>query len=154
MVTPADLLAGIAGEFASDAEAGTDPPAVEREDGSWLLSGSLSADGMADRLGIRLPFERDYETTAGFALAQLRHLPETGESFQYGSWRFDIVDMDGRKIDKLLAQCTTDRLEEPDEAHPASSGRVALPPYVTCSRSRSGSRRSCSGRWQVRSSSH
>src|SRR3546814_12677545 len=65
---------------------------VEREDGSWLLSGSLSADGMADRLGIRLPFERDYETTAGFALAQLRHLPETGESFQYGSWRFDIVD--------------------------------------------------------------
>src|SRR3546814_20891364 len=57
MVTPADLLAAIAGEFASDAEAGTDPPAVEREDGSWLLSGSLSADGMADRLGIR-PEER------------------------------------------------------------------------------------------------
>src|SRR3546814_13556766 len=49
MVTPADLLAAIAGEFASDAEAGTDPPAVEREDGSWLLSGSLSADGMAER---------------------------------------------------------------------------------------------------------
>ena len=116
MVTPADLLAAIAGEFASDAEAGTDPPAVEREDGSWLLSGSLSADGMADRLGIRLPAERDYETTAGFALAQLRHLPETGESFQYGSWKFEIVDMDGRKIDKLLAQCTTDRLEEPAEA--------------------------------------
>src|SRR3546814_16658975 len=88
MVTPADLLAAIAGEFASDAGAGTDPPAVEREDGSWLLSGSLSADGMADRLGIRLPFERDYETTAGFALAQLRQLPETGESFQYGRWRF------------------------------------------------------------------
>src|SRR3546814_636225 len=81
MGAPADLLAPIAGEFASDAEAGTGPPDVEREDGSWLLAGSLSADGMADRLGIRLPFERDYETTAGFALAQLRHLPETGESF-------------------------------------------------------------------------
>src|SRR3546814_9246552 len=89
---------------------------LEREDGSWLLSGSLSADGMADRLGIRLPFERDYETTAGFALAQLRHLPETGESFQYGSWRFDIVDMDGRKTDKLHAQCTPARLAEQDEA--------------------------------------
>src|SRR3546814_18526215 len=88
MVTPADLLAAIAGEFASDAEAGTDPPAVEREDGSWLLSGSLSADGLADRLGIRMQFARDYETTAGFALAQLRHLPETGASFQNGSWRF------------------------------------------------------------------
>src|SRR3546814_9093762 len=86
VVTPADLLAAIAGEFASDADAGTDPPAFEREDGSWLLSGSLSADGMADRLGLRLPHERDYETTAGFALAQLRHLPEVGARFRYGLW--------------------------------------------------------------------
>src|SRR3546814_14405854 len=101
---------------------------------------------MADRLGIRLPFERDYETTAGFALAQLRHLPETGESFQYGSWRFDIVDMDGRKIDKLLAQCTTERLEEPEEEYPASSGRVALPPYLTCARTPTSTRRPCFGR--------
>src|SRR3546814_6822955 len=70
MVTPADLLAAIAGEFASDPEAGTDPPAVEREDGSWLHSGSLSEDGLADRLGIRLPHERDSETTADITQAQ------------------------------------------------------------------------------------
>ncbi len=105
IVTPADLLAAIAGEFISDADVGTDPPAFAREDGSWLLSGSLSADGMADRLGLRLPQERDYETTAGFALAQLRHLPETGEIFHYRDWIFEVVDMDGRKIDKLLARC-------------------------------------------------
>lgn len=112
VVTPADLLAAIAGEFVSDADAGTDPPAFEREDGSWLLSGSLSADAMADRLGLTLPHERDYETTAGFALAQLRHLPEVGETFSYGIWKFEVVDMDGRKIDKLLAHCVSPREEK------------------------------------------
>lgn len=109
IVTPADLLSAIAGEFASDADVGTDPPAFERDDGSWLLSGSLSADGMADRLGMRLPQERDYETTAGFALAVLRHLPEVGEKFRYDGWTFEVIDMDGRKIDKLLAVCHTPR---------------------------------------------
>src|SRR3546814_19820638 len=54
MVTPADLLAAIAGEFALDAAAGTDPPAVERGDDSWLLSGPHSADGRADRAGTTL----------------------------------------------------------------------------------------------------
>lgn len=105
VVTPADLLSAIAGEFLSDADTGTDPPAFEREDGSWLLSGSLSADGMADRLGMRLPHERDYETTAGFALAQLRRIPDVGERFSYQDWTFEVIDMDGRKIDKLLARC-------------------------------------------------
>ena len=105
VVTPADLLAAIAGDFVSDAEFGTDPPAVERDDGSWLISGSLGADAMADRLGFILPPERDYETAAGFALASLRHLPDIGEHFDYANWRFEVVDMDGRKIDKLLAVC-------------------------------------------------
>lgn len=112
IVTPADLLAAIAGEFASDAGAGTDPPAFERGDGSWLLSGSLSADGMADRLGLRLPQGRDYETTAGFALAALRHIPDVGEIFRYDGWTFEVVDMDGRKIDKLLAICHAPRTYE------------------------------------------
>lgn len=105
VVTPADLLAAIAGDFVSDVELGTDPPAVERDDGSWLISGSLGADAMADKLGFTLPPERDYETAAGFALASLRHLPEIGEHFDHANWRFEIVDMDGRKIDKLLAVC-------------------------------------------------
>jgi putative hemolysin len=103
IVTPADLLAAIAGDFVSDQDGDTDPPIVEREDGSWLISGSLSADALADRLGITLSEDRDYATTAGFALSVLKHLPTVGESFAYGGWRFEIVDMDGRKIDKLLA---------------------------------------------------
>jgi putative hemolysin len=103
LVTPADLLAAIAGDFASDQDFGTDPPLVEREDGSWLISGSLPADTLAERLGIELPEDRDYATAAGFALSLLRHLPETGECFEQDDWRFEVVDMDGRKIDKLLA---------------------------------------------------
>ena len=103
IVTPADLLAAIAGDFVSDHHGVTDPPIVEREDGSWLLSGSLSADVLADRLCLTLPDDRDYATTAGFALSVLKHLPKVGETFPYGEWLFEIVDMDGRKIDKLLA---------------------------------------------------
>ncbi|MBV8970855.1 MAG: HlyC/CorC family transporter [Sphingomonadaceae bacterium] len=105
IVTPADLLAAIAGEFRSDLDAGSDPPAVERADGSWLLSGSLPADEMAERLGLDLPAARDYQTVAGFVLDVLRHLPETGEVFDSDGWRFEVVDMDGHKIDKILASC-------------------------------------------------
>jgi putative hemolysin len=103
IVTPADLLAAIAGEFRSDVDDANDPPAVERDDGSWLFSGALPADEMADRLGFDLPEARDYETVAGFVLEHFRHLPETGESFILKRWKFEIADMDGRKVDKVLA---------------------------------------------------
>jgi len=105
LLTPVDLLRALAGDFASDQDDSRDPPLVEREDGSWLISGSLSADGLDDALGLRLPEYRDYSTAAGFALSVLKRLPETGERFAFGPWRFEIVDMDGRKIDKLLAWC-------------------------------------------------
>jgi putative hemolysin len=103
IVTPADLLAAIAGEFRSDVDDANDPPAVERDDGSWLFSGALPADEMADRLGFDLPDNRDYETVAGFVLEHFRHLPETGETFTLKRWKFEIADMDGRKVDKVLA---------------------------------------------------
>jgi putative hemolysin len=103
LVTPANLLTALAGAFASDADLETDPPLVERDDGSWWVSGSLSADTLADRLAIPLPDDRDYATAAGFALSVLRRLPEVGEKFRFAGWQFEIVDMDGRKIDKLLA---------------------------------------------------
>ncbi|HEY0412065.1 MAG TPA: hemolysin family protein [Allosphingosinicella sp.] len=103
LVTPADLLSALAGAFASDFDGGGEPPLVEREDGSWWVSGSLPADALADQLGLALPEDRDYATTAGFALAILKHIPEVGERFAFGGWQFEIVDMDGFKIDKLLA---------------------------------------------------
>jgi len=103
LVTPGGVLAAIAGDFVSDQGEGYDPGLVARDDGSHLVSGALSADAMAERLGINLPDDRDYATAAGFALSVLRHIPETGEHFDYGEWRFEVVDMDGRRVDKLLA---------------------------------------------------
>ena len=104
LVTPADLFIAIAGHFASDQDIGTDPDLIEREDGSLLVSGSLAADTLADRLGIDLPADRDYATAAGFVLAVMRRLPTVGEHFEQQGWRFEIIDMDGRKIDKLLVR--------------------------------------------------
>jgi putative hemolysin len=103
IVTPGSILAALAGTFAHDVEQGEEPPLVEREDGSWLVSGAANADLLSDRLGVRLPEDRDYSTVAGFALSVLKHLPETGETFRHDGWKFEIVDMDGRKIDKLIA---------------------------------------------------
>ncbi len=102
IVTNADLLAAIAGDFASHQDEGDTPMYVEREDGSLLVSGALSADALADRLGLELPEGREFATAAGYALFVLKHLPAEGEHFSDQGWRFEIVDMDGRKIDKLL----------------------------------------------------
>lgn len=102
LVTPADALETIVGVFRADA--GEDSAAaVERDDGSWLLAGYMQADEMADLLGVKLPPKRDYETVAGLVLAQLHHLPETGETVDAYGWRFEVVDLDGRRIDKLIA---------------------------------------------------
>jgi putative hemolysin len=106
LVTPADLFIALAGHFASDQDIGTDPDCVEREDGSLLISGSLPADALAERLDLTLPEDRDYATAAGFALAAFRRLPTVGEVFEEQGWRFEVVDMDGRKIDKLLVSTT------------------------------------------------
>ena len=103
IVTPGSILAALAGAFRHDIEEGDEPDLVERDDGSYLLSGAASADVLADRLGVHLPADRDFSTVAGFALGLLKHIPETGEKFSHDGWSFEIVDMDGRKIDKLIA---------------------------------------------------
>ena len=116
IVTPGSLLAALAGTFAHDVEQGEEPPLVERDDGSWLVSGAASADLLADRLGIRMPDERDYSTVAGFALSVLKHLPDTGEKFRHDGWAFEVVDMDGRKIDKLIASRPRKKTAESEAA--------------------------------------
>jgi putative hemolysin len=103
IVTPGSLLSALAGAFAHDLDVDHDPPLIEREDGTWLVSGAASADLLEDRLGLRLPAERDYSTVAGFALSILKHIPSTGEAFTSDGWKFEVLDMDGHKIDKLLA---------------------------------------------------
>jgi putative hemolysin len=102
IVTPADILDAIAGAFRSD-EGTAEPEAMQRECGSWLLAGWMPADEMADQLGIALPEWRDYETVAGLVIGELQHLPSTGEAVETLGWRFEVVDLDGRRIDKVLA---------------------------------------------------
>jgi putative hemolysin len=101
IVTPGSILAALAGAFAHDVE-DDEPPLVEREDGSFLVSGAASADLLSDRLGMQMPHDRDYSTVAGFALSVLKRIPQTGETFAHDGWKFEVVDLDGRKIDKLL----------------------------------------------------
>jgi putative hemolysin len=112
VVTPADLLDAIVGTFASHQDEGDMPLLVEREDGSLLVSGAMPADGLADRIGIDLPQPREFATAAGFVLFMLKKLPVEGEYFTEQGWRFEVVDMDGRRVDKLLVS----RLERPRAA--------------------------------------
>jgi magnesium and cobalt exporter, CNNM family len=102
VVTNADILEAIVGAFRTDE--GLIEDAVQRADGSWLISGGMPADEMADLLAIPIPQSRSYQTAAGFALAEVGHLPQVGESFDASGWRFEIVDLDGRRIDKILAK--------------------------------------------------
>src|SRR3546814_2301310 len=81
IVTPADLLSAIAGEFASDQDIGSELALVQRDDGSLLVSGQMSADALAERLGLDLPEDRDYATVAGHAPWVLKHFPQVGEYF-------------------------------------------------------------------------
>ncbi len=104
IVTPVDLLTALVGDFVSDQDPGDSPGVVEREDGSLLIAGSLSADVLADRLGIEYGEDREFGTAAGFALHVMKRLPAEGESFTAQGWHFEIVDMDGRRIDKLLVE--------------------------------------------------
>lgn len=100
VVTPMDVLEAITGEFAGLDD--DEPKVVEREDGSLLVAGWMPADEFADRLSIPLPEDHDYSTVAGMVLDLMGRLPQAGDSVRWQGWRIEVVDMDGRRIDKLL----------------------------------------------------
>jgi putative hemolysin len=105
VVTASDLLEAIVGELgvptAQPAGAG---PAVERHDGSLLLDGMMPSDELRARLDLPvLPQPGSYHTVAGLMLALLRRVPKEGDRIVFGGWRFEIIDMDGRRVDKVLA---------------------------------------------------
>ena len=104
LMTPRDLLEAITGELLHT-NSGDDAWAVSRGDGSWLVEGLMPVSEFKTQLGIReLPDEdRDlYNTVAGLVMAVAGHLPQTGERFEIAGWRVEVVDLDGRRIDKLL----------------------------------------------------
>ena len=101
-MTPTDLLEAVGGELPDTENEG--PDVVEREDGSLLMDGSMLAVEAFDRLQIEdRPDDADFHTLAGFALTRLGKIPVSGDYFTWGDRRFEVVDMDGRRIDKLLA---------------------------------------------------
>ena len=102
IVTPADALDAIVGAFRSDGDE-DEPDSVRRDDGSWLIAGSMPFDEMADLLGLVVPGNRSYETAAGYLLDLFQHLPATGEHAAAQGWRFEVMDLDGRRVDKIMA---------------------------------------------------
>ncbi|MFM7250669.1 MAG: hemolysin family protein [Planctomycetaceae bacterium] len=107
MVTLEDVLEELVGEIHSEHRSQWDMPFVERGDGSWLVDGSASVEQLAERLGIRPdPLPRDFSTVSGLVLARLERIPCVGERTEWQGLSIEVVDMDGRRIDKLLVRRT------------------------------------------------
>ena len=109
IVTPTDILTGIAGDLPEE-EADIEPSAVQREDGSWLLDGQMpvfEVERVLSLTGLSVD-DAEYTTLAGFVLSQLGRIPGVGENFRWKNWRFEVVDLDGRRIDKVLASQTAE----------------------------------------------
>jgi putative hemolysin len=105
VVTTADILESIVGSFGSE-QGPAESAYVRRDDGSYLISGWMPADECADLLSISIPESRSYHTVAGFVLLHFGALPSVADSFDYQGWRFEVVDLDGRRIDKILVTKT------------------------------------------------
>lgn len=102
VVTSADILEAIVGEFRTE-EGPTEAAIVRRADGSLLVAGGMAVDEFAEFTGIPLPEDRSYHTVAGFILEGFGKLPGVGDSLDIYGWRFEVVDLDGRRVDKVLA---------------------------------------------------
>ncbi len=102
IVTAMDVLGAIAGGF--DETERDEPKIVEREDGALLVAGWMPIDEFADRLELTVGGDGDFETVAGLVLNLSAELPQVGQAVSLGKWRIEVVDMDGRRIDKLLVQ--------------------------------------------------
>lgn len=104
VVTLTDIMEAIVGELPEQGEA-PNPDAIQREDGSWLVDGMMPIDEFEDRVGLHGLRELGrFETVGGFVLHVLGRFPAVAEHFIHEGVRFEIVDMDGRRIDKVLVQ--------------------------------------------------
>jgi putative hemolysin len=101
IVTSGDILEAITGVFVEE-EGGDEAALTKREDGSYLIAGWMPVDEFKEKFGIAIPKDARYETVAGYVLSEINRLPNVGEIFERGPWRFEVVDLDGRRIDKIL----------------------------------------------------
>ena len=114
VITLRDVLEAITGEFGP--ESGDDAWAVRREDGSWLMDGLIPVPEIKDRLELKDLPEEDrgrYNTLAGMIMLLLGRLPRTTDTVEWGDWRFEVVDLDGKRVDKVLVSRNTSPGEHP-----------------------------------------
>ncbi len=107
VITERDLLEAITGEFGNDTD--ENAWAVQRQDGSWLMDGLIPMPELKDRLGLKDLPEEDrgrYNTLAGMVMLLLGRLPNTADAVQWEGWRFEVVDLDGKRVDKVLVTAT------------------------------------------------
>lgn len=119
LVTVNDLMGAVIGRMQSPEADGDAAPVVQREDGSWLLDGSLPVEELREVIGGgRLPDEdeHDFHTAAGMVIAHFGRIPLVGEYFDWGHWRIEVVDLDGPRIDKLLLLHRTPQGDPSDDA--------------------------------------
>jgi putative hemolysin len=107
LVTLDDVLRDILGDVATaQAHAGDEPDAVQRADGSWLAEGTMPVDDVKDLLDLKNLHDGDEEddsqTLGGFVMARLGRIPRAGELFESAGWRYEVIDMDGHRVDKVL----------------------------------------------------
>jgi putative hemolysin len=111
VVTATDILGAIVGAsaYAPD-DRGAEP--ARRSDGSWLIDGMTSVDDLRTMIGLRFDAdeeESEYATAAGLVVQTLRRLPEPGDTVTIADWKFEVVDLDGRRIDKIIATRLPDK---------------------------------------------
>jgi putative hemolysin len=106
LVTLNDVLGAVVGPGAAPVAPTQAQPVTQRDDGSWLIDGALGTDDLRELLGLaELPAEdeHDFNTVAGMVVAHFGRIPQAGEHFDWRGWRFEVVDLDGARVDKILA---------------------------------------------------
>jgi putative hemolysin len=104
LVTHNDILESIVGDLPTRGESPA-PGAFRREDGSWLVDGLLNIGDLRESIDMPLlpgEEEGEYQTVGGFVIHQMKSIPSAGQHFDWGRWRFEVMDMDGRRVDKVL----------------------------------------------------
>ena len=105
LMTINDIIEEIVGQIELE-----EPQATQRQDGSWLLDGMLEVDEFKEIFNLKeLPHEDEYETLSGFIMVSLRRVPQTADHFEWHGFRFEVIDMDGRRVDKVLVSTLPQR---------------------------------------------
>lgn len=117
LVTIFDILEEIVGDIDSE------PQATQRQDGSWLLDGMISIEDIKEIFNLRyLPDEDQYETLSGFVMLQLGRIPQAADRFDWNALNFEVIDMDGKRVDKVLVTTAKPKNEKPENTEGSEAG--------------------------------